>query len=623
MNRTPHTLRAAKRVTMPKRCIAVASVYDVDVARPIAGVVSREIRYAKWTFSKGDLLVDDYGQGEKTREQLIGAIEVMSRNKNTVHLFAYQLRRFMDLELIWDYIDCGRLSLKNGACITSNPPNIITCTIVATGQKLRMIDLLNYGIEKNAQNERHFSEVLNVFNWCRWYRNQLVNGGMGSWKETSAMQSFHTFRRKCMDYKIHIHNDENAIKLERAAYYGGRCEPRVIGCVGTHTTGEIIDRKIVGEQGPIFHLDVVGSYLGTARKLSVPTALIGKVHGIKAIEEIARADNYGAIAEVSVNTERNVYPIRWVNRRGSRRAQAVYGDAENYVRHPTEFLGLGATIFPIGKFGTTLCGPELNEALSHGEIEEVHQAYLYSTAPALCKWVDYVWPMYTKAKQQGNDLCRHPWKSISLSLFGKFGAFSHRWEVLPDYETEEKWWLRYRYDVTRAELVPLRCISGVVSEYNGRTEGNDTFPAISAWICAEARMKLWTYIQCAREENVYYYDTDSIWCNADGYRNLRESGYIKDSALGFLSFRGEHNWVIFRGIKNYETPEKIVKAGAVVTTKIGRNIIPSGAGAIPIETEIAREAPPRPVIVCGEEAREMKYCHGQVLESGRVVPWRM
>jgi hypothetical protein len=584
-------------------------------------VVSRNPTAFRWHWDESGLIEFESEIEAPGNEYLLTVIESMSRSHNSVTLFAFGLRKWMDVSCSWEWIDSGRLSLAGGTCITGNPPNIISATIKLTGSKLKMIDLLNYGIDKDVENESHFANPYHIFQWCQWYRQQLVKYNMGSWKSTGSGQAWETWRRNCLSHKIQIHADEEALKLERAAYYGGRCEPKFIGT--TQKDSLRIDAKIgsINIDGPVFHLDVVGSYLGTARNLDVPVALIGKINGLENVREACETRNYGCLAAIHVSCPQPVYPYRWPNRIGAGRWWDRGGETRGMPRHPTESLAMGSIIYPIGEYATTLAGPELSHAISSGHVVAVHSAYLYSVAPALTSWVDYAMQPYIAAKKSGNPICKHVWKSIALSLFGRLARLSHVWHDLPDYDDAPRWKLWYHLDMPSEKLFTRRSLAGAVSEYRGPEEHDDSFPAIAAWINSAARIKLWTYIETARHGNVYYYDTDSIWCNSEGFRNLKEAGYIKDSELGFLSFRGEHNWLTIRGIKDYEVPGKVVKAGAAEATHINRNGIKEKIVAMPIESEISTGNAPRQVVVCEPIPRDKKYKHCQVLETGECVPW--
>src|SRR5690606_22001168 len=134
------------------------------------------------------------------------------------------------------------------------------------------------------------------------------------------------------------HNNERAIRLERAAYYGGRVEVWKRGPA----------------QEPVVGVDINSMYPHVMMEHAYPVKLISctQRETIGGMQELIDR-GYGVVAKVTVNTDRNAYPYR----------------------HE------GKLIFPTGRFVTYLSTPEVHYALEHGHIEQLHELAIYQMAP--------------------------------------------------------------------------------------------------------------------------------------------------------------------------------------------------------------------------------------------------
>jgi len=94
--------------------------------------------------------------------------------------------------------------------------------------------------------------------WKRWIEF-CKQEDLGSFAVTLAGQSFNAFRHRFMEHEIFIHNNENALRLERECYKGGRCECFFIG-------------RIEGDK--FYYLDVNSMYPFVMKHNSFPVKLV-------------------------------------------------------------------------------------------------------------------------------------------------------------------------------------------------------------------------------------------------------------------------------------------------------------------------------------------------------------
>ncbi len=313
---------------------------------------------------------------------------------------------------------------------------------------------------------------------------------------------------------IWIHNNREAIQLEREAYKGGRVE--------CFRLGEFRD-------GPYTVVDVNSLYPFVMREYDYPCRYIRQEHYPTMPEFRDYLREYAVVAKVVIDTPEPVYAVR-----GER------------------------TFFPIGNFTAALCTPELSYAADRGHIVKVLRCVLYEKADLFRDFVDSFYAMRLRFKREGVaeyvELC----KKILNSLYGKFGQKAEEWEKIGEDAAEED---RYEtwIDADSSRTMTIRWLMGQCFKLKRFDESFDSFPAIAAHVTAYGRLTLWRLMQKAKAGNYFYCDTDSLIVNATGLHHLR--GAMSDSALGKLKTVETMSRMAIYGLKDYETGSKIVTKG--------------------------------------------------------------
>ncbi|GAH85107.1 unnamed protein product, partial [marine sediment metagenome] len=80
--------------------------------------------------------------------------------------------------------------------------------------------------------------------WKKWI-TFIYENDLGVWGKTLPSQAFNCYRHRFMPHKIYIHTHEKATALERAGYFGGRCECFQLGYF---------------DDGPFYLLDINSMY---------------------------------------------------------------------------------------------------------------------------------------------------------------------------------------------------------------------------------------------------------------------------------------------------------------------------------------------------------------------------
>lgn len=374
--------------------------------------------------------------------------------------------------------------------------------------------------------------------------------------------------------KIYIHNNKEAIDLERSSYKGGRVECFYLG-----------DLK----NEDFYILDVNSLYPFVMRNNDYPVRYEKIANGITVSTLADFLKNKAMVAMVLINTNEPVYAVK-----GSR------------------------TAFPIGRFWTVLCTPELKYALAFGHIERVERAVIYNQENIFASYVDKFYSLRQDFKSAGvteyEELCKY----MLNSLYGKFGQKGENWKkigVCPNEPDREE--LVFNYEGHRC--TKIRYLLGEIFIMTGHEETFDSFPAIASHVTAYARLHLWRLMQMAGSGNYFYCDTDSIIVNEWGLQRLKSE--LSSTVLGGLKIVESCRNLSIRGLKDYSTATKSVIKG------IRKNAVKIGDGVYrqeqwPSFRGLLRDSQTEDYTVkIITKHLDRKYTKGIVMESGLVVPF--
>jgi len=314
--------------------------------------------------------------------------------------------------------------------------------------------------------------------------------------------------------KIYIHNNAQAIKLERDSYKGGRVECFFIG--------ELNDDNY-------YLLDVNSLYPFVMRNNPYPVKYKKIAHSVTVRALQQRLKTFGVVGEVLIQTDEPVYAVR-----------------------------RDRTLFPVGCFWTVLTTPELKYAVAKGHIKKVGDIVVYDQENIFESYVDTFYALRQEFKSAGvaeyEELC----KKMLNSLYGKFGQKGEEWTKIgecPDEPDREE----LVFNMNGKRVTKLRYLLGQVFLMTGVDESFDSFPAIAAHVTAYGRLCLWGLMQEAGWGNYFYCDTDSLIVNEVGLDNLRH--LITPTGLGGLKIDEHCHTVTIRGLKDYSTVAKTVTKG--------------------------------------------------------------
>lgn len=303
------------------------------------------------------------------------------------------------------------------------------------------------------------------------YLEWLESEDLGNWQMTGAGQSYAAFRHKHLTHRMLVHADPDALEAERRAMWAGRCEAYWRGRTGN-----------VGVE----EWDLALAYARVARDSLIPVRLLGPVGIGSDLRTLLARPRSAVLARVAVETDTPILPS----------------------------LVDGRIAWPVGRFTTTVWGPELALALESGARLTVLGAWLYQAEPALRQWAQWIIDRLENPHAGTTAWQALVLKHWSRALIGRFGMNYTRWER---YGVTEDLTIRHStvYDTRTEEIYALSHLGRDLQKSVGTTEWDQSQPAITGYVMSACRAWLWRLISALPPRSVIYADTDSFYITGE------------------------------------------------------------------------------------------------------------
>lgn len=358
------------------------------------------------------------------------------------------------------------------------------------------------------------------------YLDWIESAGLGNWQFTGAGQSYAAFRHLHLTHKLLVHDDVDALAMERAAMWTGRCEAYWHGT----WSREVIDEW-----------DFSTSYASICAESTLPTKLVGIMPERYPWERHRNDDQVAFVAEVSVTTELPVVPCRRD----------------------------GRILWPVGSFDTTLWDAEIFEAIDAGATVTVHGGYLYRKTPALKSWAEWVIGMLSPGDNEAEAWQKIIVKHWSTALIGRFGMMYPQWldlGTMPRAGVDR----RVCIDIDTGERYDLVQVGHNLFQQGAMVEWQHSMPAVTGYVMALARVKLWRLLSAMPPRTALYADTDSILVH-DSQRDAMASLAATAAGKGLRLKRSWDGFGIY-GPRQLVTGNRVRVAGVPTAARqIGRH----------------------------------------------------
>ncbi len=527
MKRSPHILRHNKSGELPQLLAFVDTETHNVSTDP---TVEKHVLTFGWvcferTWGK-DKWTEPHWFRFDTPQAFWDIVEGFLRPQTRLYLFAHNWS--FDGPVLKIFHLLPAMGWKLTRAIIESPPVILRWN--GERRSIMCLDILNWfrfplaklgkrvGIEKlpfpseNASTEdwdtycRRDVEVLRrtVRSWLDF----VDTNDLGGFAPTLASQAFRAFRHRFMEHEIFFDDCEPALLLSREAFHGGRTEAFRIGKV----------------EGPIYCYDVNSMYPSVMHSNFYPIRLFTRSKHAKVSDIVKWMDKLCVVARVKIETQE-----------------------PRFAHFTGEKL-----VFPTGRFTTTLTTPELKSALERNEIIDCEEVAIYERGDIFTAFVDELYSLRLKFKEQGNDISVWLIKILMNSLYGKFAQRGRVWETVGDADLDD-FCTETVIEHPSGKVHQFRRFAGIEQERMEDAEGRESFPAIAAHVTAYARLKLWGLICTAGRKNVLYVDTDSLYVNKDGSVKLEH--LVEAKRLGGLKLEKVSPYGEIFGAKDYSFGE--------------------------------------------------------------------
>lgn len=300
--------------------------------------------------------------------------------------------------------------------------------------------------------------------------------GLGSWTLTGSAGGWNTWRHRTTEPLPLIVPDEEQTAADRLAVYGGRREAFRHGTL---------------DGGPWVLLDFKSAYPTIAAHFPLPAARQGNFASLPVDSPLVCGDTYGIIAQVDIQASSPRWPVR-VN---------------------------GRVVYPVGRFRTTLAGPEIAEARRLGCLLAIGPGYMHKLSPHMREWAQWV----LRVTEPGNTLipkvCQRAVKHWGRAVIGKTAAKG--WQIRP-LETlgGTGWDYRPAWNAKLQATSHLVDICGKAAEVISTGDGDNAYPAILAWVESWVRVKLGQAIDDLGPDRVVTCDTDGLIVERDIWQKI-------------------------------------------------------------------------------------------------------
>lgn len=420
---------------------------------------------------------------------------------------------------------------------------------------------------------RRDTEILQVA--MEGYFDFIKDNDLGNFKVSRAAQSLTTYRHKFLNKRILFHNEKHVADLERAGYYGGKCEAFQLGDL---------------PKGTYLYLDINSMYPYIMKTRPVPCRLISYIDFPSDAYIEKKLKTHAIIAEVDIKTDRPSYAVKYENH----------------------------TVFPVGWFTTTLCTEGLKRALERGEIHRVRRAAVYDQAILFDEYIDYFYKMRLKFKKEGNKLYDVTSKYFMNSLYGKFGQQKDIEVFCEDCDPHE---LKREevYNLDTGQYGIDMYMFGKYTRFEGKEDTENTFTAIPAHITEYGRFMLDDIIERVGRENVYYCDTDCVVIEMQHLSRVDD--LLDERTLGKLKEEKRTDTMRINGCKDYvfgdQTRLKGIKPNA---EQVNTNTYIQDQW-LSLNGLMSAGITDGFIVKKVEKELRRVYDKGNVTEDGRVVPF--
>jgi len=288
----------------------------------------------------------------------------------------------------------------------------------------------------------------------------------GRWTDTGPGCGWNSLRHKIRGGDIWINPDPDAQAFERSAIYGGR---RELFRFGDLPESEYAD------------LDLEHAFTSVGEHFALPSSRGRAFEQVQLDSPLIGGAGVGLIARCRVRVETPRYPLRTP----------------------------AGVVYPIGEFDTILAGPEIADARARGELLSVGPGYGYVLKHWAHEWSKWVAAVLDGRDESVGPMLRQLLKGASKTVWGRTAMRVTGTVSEGDGPTQELRLERGHDQVSGCGLVIIDQGWRRRIEMQDQ-EGDDSFPAILAWVQSVVRVLVGRLVDAVGTDAVVQVATDGV-----------------------------------------------------------------------------------------------------------------
>jgi len=290
--------------------------------------------------------------------------------------------------------------------------------------------------------------------------------GLGVWSLTGSATGWNAMRHFRVQDRVVIDSDLGHLERDRRAVYGGRRD-----------TWWVSDPK----RGRWVEMDFRHAYPQVAAQLLLPRRRGPVFESLPIDSPLIGGNNKGILAKVTLTTDVPRWPVRW----------------------------RGQVFYPVGTFTTTLADPEIAEARALGCLEAVGPGQIHWLGQPLQRWAQWVIRVDDGLEPESPPTARAAAHGWGRAVIGKWAQRSFGVTELP-CSPVAGWGIEEGLVAGTGRKAAMVDLGGRRWHVRSDQEGENSYPAILAWVESHVRLRLTRVLECVPGAEVAQCDTDGL-----------------------------------------------------------------------------------------------------------------
>lgn len=329
---------------------------------------------------------------------------------------------------------------------------------------------------------------------------------LGRWRMTGAASGFATMRHTHDGARMVIFEDAQGSQLDRQAIYGGR---RHVWRWGQLPPGRYVN------------YDISAAYATAAACWNLPHKRGATFQQLDVDDRRVWRPEICVIAQVELETDRPSFPVR----------------------------AAGGIAYPVGRFTTTLAGPEIEYARQLGCLRSIGPGQFHLLGAGMRSFFTRVLDWGRPGVSPIDPVAAAMWKQFGRGVVGKFSQRGYVTEVT-SMLTDRDWFYEQGFDLATGQSYWLVHRAGRIEKRWQEGDARNAYPAVTAVVESLVRVALDRVITAAGDGAPVLCDTDGLWLDMTAHPDLDA---MQQAASPFsLKLKDETQRIEIAGPQSYD-----------------------------------------------------------------------